>query len=71
MVALAVNIIGTFGYRRWLYGTTITQSVRDFVMPLMPAQLVSGLLTMGAAFVAKKTGSVGIALTALVLLVFQ
>ena len=71
VAALVVNIIGTFGYRRWLYGTSIIQSVRDFVMPLMPAQLASGLLTMGAVFMAKKTGSVGIALTALVLLVFQ
>jgi diguanylate cyclase (GGDEF)-like protein len=71
VVALVVNIIGVFGYRRYLYATPITQSVREFVLPLMSAQLASGLLTMGAVFVAVKVGSVGIALTALVLLVFQ
>ncbi len=70
-VALALNIIGVFGYRRYLYGESIVRSVREFVLPLMSAQLASGLLTMGAVFVAVQTGSVGVALTALVLLVFQ
>ena len=71
VVALVVNIIGVFGYRRYLFGVPILESVREFVLPLMSAQLASALLTMGATFVAVKTGSVGIALTALVLLVFQ
>jgi diguanylate cyclase (GGDEF)-like protein len=71
VIALAMNVIGVFGYRRYLYGESITNSVRDFVLPLMSAQLASGLLTVGAAFVVVQTGTVGIALTALVLLVFQ
>ena len=71
VVALVVNIIGVFGYQRYLYGTSIIRSVREFVLPLMSAQLASGLLTMGAALVVVETGSVGIALTALVILIFQ
>jgi diguanylate cyclase (GGDEF)-like protein len=71
VVALVANIVGTFGYRRYLFGTPILQSVREFVLPLMSAQLASGLLTLGAVAVALSAGSVGIALTGLVLLVFQ
>jgi diguanylate cyclase (GGDEF)-like protein len=71
VVALVVNIVGVFAYRRYLYGTPIIQSVRDQVMPLMPAQLFSALLTMGAVFAVEKTGTVGIVLIALVLLIFQ
>ncbi len=71
VVALVVNIVGVFGYRRYLYGTPLLQSLREAVLPLMSAQLASGLLTMAAAFVAVKTGSLGIALIALVLLIFQ
>ena len=37
----------------------------------MSAQLVLGLLTMAAAFVVVAAGTVGIALAALVLLIFQ
>jgi diguanylate cyclase (GGDEF)-like protein len=68
---LVVNIISVFGYRRYLYGTPMSESIREQVMPLMSAQLVSGLLTMGAAFVVVQTGTVGIVLTALVFLIFQ
>ena len=71
IVGLVVNIISVFGYRRYLYGTPMSESIRQQVMPLMSAQLVSGLLTMGAAFVVVKTGTMGIVLTALVLLIFQ
>jgi len=71
VLAMVVNIIAVFGYRRYLHGTSIVQSVREFVLPLMSAHLVTGLLTMGAVFVVVETGTVGIALTALVLLIFQ
>jgi hypothetical protein len=67
VVALVMNVVGVFGYRRYLYGTPLTQSIREFVLPLMSAQLASALLTMGAALVVVKAGSMGIALVALVL----
>ncbi|MGB8880976.1 MAG: EAL domain-containing protein [Solirubrobacteraceae bacterium] len=71
VVGILVNVIGVFGYRRYLFGVPIFESVREFVLPLMSAQLASGLLTMGAVFVAVETGSVGIALTVLVFFIFQ
>ena len=71
VVAMTVNVLLVFGYRRYLFGTPIAQSMREFVLPLMSAHLMTGLLTMGAVFVVVHTGAVGIALTALVLLIFQ
>ncbi len=71
VVALALNIFGVFAYRRYLDGSAIIQNVREMVIPLMSAHLFSGLLTMVAALVAVKAGTVGIVLIAIVLLVFQ
>ncbi len=71
VLAMLVNVIAVFGYRRYLYGTSIIHSVREFVLPLMSAHLMTGLLTMGAVFVVVETGTLGIVLTALVLLIFQ
>jgi len=71
VVALAVNFIGVFSYVSYLDRSSIAQKAREAVLPLLSAQLFSALLTMVAVYVAVEAGTVGIALDALVLLIFQ
>ena len=71
LLAIAINLIGVFAYKSYEDGSPIVRSARDALVPVMPAQLFSALLTMGAAYVAFVAGTVGIVLTVLVLLIFQ
>jgi diguanylate cyclase (GGDEF)-like protein len=70
-VCLIVNFVGMFAYRCYLTGSSLIQTVRDLVMPVLSAQLFSALLTMAAAYVVIEAGTVGIVLVVLVLLIFQ
>jgi diguanylate cyclase (GGDEF)-like protein len=71
VLALAGNFIGVFAHRCYLDGSSLAHWVRDAFLPILPAQLFSGLLTMAATFVAVVAGTGGIALMILVLLIFQ
>jgi diguanylate cyclase (GGDEF)-like protein len=71
VVALVVNFLGVFGFRSYLYGSSIVYWAREAVIPIMSAELFSALLTMAAAYVALKAGLAGIVVVALALLIFQ
>jgi diguanylate cyclase (GGDEF)-like protein len=71
VVALVVNFVGVFTYTCYLDGSSLIDRVRTVLMPILSAQLFSALLTMAAAYVAVQTGTVGVALGVLVLLIFQ
>ncbi|HUA45125.1 MAG TPA: GGDEF domain-containing protein, partial [Solirubrobacteraceae bacterium] len=71
LVALLLNLFGMLAYKRYEDGSSVLRGARDALLPLMPAQLFSALLTMGAAYIAIVAGTVGIVLTVLVLLIFQ
>jgi diguanylate cyclase (GGDEF)-like protein len=71
VVALAVNFIGVGGYQCWLDRSSFGHAARASVVPVLPAELFASLLTMGAVWVAVKTGTVGIALLGMMLLIFQ
>src|SRR5690349_4773281 len=71
VLALVVNFLGVFGFRSYLYGSSIVHWARQAVLPIMSAELFSALLTMGAAYVAIAAGMVGIVLVAIALLIFQ
>jgi diguanylate cyclase (GGDEF)-like protein len=71
VVALTVNFLGVFGFRSYLYGSSIIHWAREAVIPIMSAELFSALLTMGAAYVAVGAGMAGIVLVGLALLIFQ
>jgi len=71
VLALCVNFLGVFGFRCYLDGSSLAQKAREAVIPIMSAQLFSALLTMAAAYMAVESGTVGIVLVALVLLIFQ
>jgi diguanylate cyclase (GGDEF)-like protein len=71
VVALAVNFAGVGGYRCWVERRSFVQIARTSVVPVLPAELFASLLTMGAVWVAIHTGTVGIALLGMMLLIFQ
>jgi diguanylate cyclase (GGDEF)-like protein len=71
VVALGVNFVTVAGYQCFLDGSSIVHKTRDVLVPVLSAELFSALLTMAAVYVAVQTGTVGIALLALMLLIFQ
>jgi diguanylate cyclase (GGDEF)-like protein len=68
---LAVNFVGVAGYQCWLDRSSFAQKAREAVVPVLPAELVAILLTMGAACIAVQTGTLGIVLIGMMLLIFQ
>jgi diguanylate cyclase (GGDEF)-like protein len=71
VLTLVLNFVGVAG--RWCYvqGFSLLQQVKDVLLPLLPAQLFSALLTMGAVYIAVQTGTVGLVLVGLTLAIFQ
>jgi diguanylate cyclase (GGDEF)-like protein len=71
IAALAINIVGVFAFTSYVSQTSFRQKIREAVIPVLSAQLFSAVLTMATAYVSVVTGTVGIALAVLVLLIFQ
>jgi diguanylate cyclase (GGDEF)-like protein len=71
VVALAVNFVTVALYQWYLGRTTLVQMTREALLPMLPAELFSALLTMVAVYLAKQLGPLGLALFALVLVIFQ
>jgi hypothetical protein len=69
--ALVVNFLGVAGYRCWLERSSLTQAVRDAVLPVVSAELLASLLTVGAVWISVRTGIPGMALLGLAFLVLQ
>jgi diguanylate cyclase (GGDEF)-like protein len=70
-LALMLNFLGAAGYQCVIDGSSLLVKVRDVLKPVLAAELFSALLTMAAVYVAVEVGTVGLALFALVLVVFQ
>jgi diguanylate cyclase (GGDEF)-like protein len=71
VVALAVNFLGIAAYQSYLGRTTVLRMTREALVPMLPAELFSALLTMVAVYLAVTLGPIGLILFALVLVVFQ
>ncbi|HZE17019.1 MAG TPA: diguanylate cyclase, partial [Mycobacterium sp.] len=71
VIALVVNFFGVFGFRCYMDGSSIVENARKAVIPILPAELFSALLTMAAVYVAVQAGLVGIVLGVLALVIFQ
>jgi diguanylate cyclase (GGDEF)-like protein len=69
--ALTINFVGVAGYRCWLERGSLMRMVQEMLIPVMPAELVASLLTVGAVWISERTGAMGIALLGVVLLVYQ
>jgi diguanylate cyclase (GGDEF)-like protein len=71
VVALTVNFLGIFCFACYLDRSSLLQRAREAVLPVLPAELFSALLTMGAVYLTVHTGTVGLVLVALTLAIFQ
>jgi diguanylate cyclase (GGDEF)-like protein len=70
-LALAVNFVMVAGYQCYIDGASLTQKARDALAPILASELFSAALTMIAVYVAVQLGVTGLALFALVLVIFQ
>ncbi len=71
MVSLTVNFLVVAGYTCYLDGQSLTEKARDAVLPLLSAQLFSGLLAMGAVYFAYRLGTTGLVVLGLTFVIFQ
>jgi len=70
-VALALNFVMAAGYQCYIDRSSLAQTALAALAPLLAAELFSGMLTMSSAYIAVKLGVTGLAVLALVLIVFQ
>ncbi len=70
-VSLTVNFLGVAGYTSYLDSGSLMQKVHEVLVPVFAAELFSGLLTMGAAYLAVQLGTIGLAVLGLMFLIFQ
>jgi diguanylate cyclase (GGDEF)-like protein len=71
LVGLTINFFGIASLQCHLDRSSISQKARETIVPILSAELFSALLTMVAVYVATQLGTVGLALFALVLVIFQ
>ncbi|MGZ6966083.1 MAG: putative bifunctional diguanylate cyclase/phosphodiesterase, partial [Acidimicrobiia bacterium] len=71
VLSLLLNFVGIVGYRCYLDRSSLLPKVRDVFLPLLSAQLFSGVLTMISVYIAVRTGTVGITVVGLMIILFQ
>jgi len=73
VVGLVVNVLGVTLYEcyRSPDGTSVVQKVRKAILPILSAELFSAILITVAVYFVVKTGTVGITILAVVLVIFQ
>jgi diguanylate cyclase (GGDEF)-like protein len=70
-LALALNLMIVFGYRKLVFAEPIGLAFRETFMPLLAPELFSALLTMAAVYIAVRAGTTSLALLGLIVVVFQ
>ncbi len=70
-LALGLNFAMVAGYQCWLDRGSFVSAVESWLVPVLPAELFSAMLTVGAVFIAVELGTAGIVLVGLVLAIFQ
>jgi diguanylate cyclase (GGDEF)-like protein len=71
VLALALNFVGVAEFQSHLDRSSLLTKAREALVPLLSAELFSAVLTLVAVYVADQLGRVGLALFAIVLVVFQ
>jgi putative nucleotidyltransferase with HDIG domain len=70
-VALAINFTLIAGYSSYVDGTSLWTAARRGLAPLLPSELASALLAVGAAYLYVQWGLATVAMFAVVVIVFQ
>ena len=71
LVGLLFSFVLVTGYCSYLSRRPLLQELRDGLMPVLAAELFSAILITAAVFLVTKTGTVGIVVLAVVLVIFQ
>jgi diguanylate cyclase (GGDEF)-like protein len=71
LVALGLNFFAIAWYQCYREGSSIAGKIRDVLVPVLPAELFSALLTMAAVYLATELGTIGLAVLSLMFVVFQ
>jgi putative nucleotidyltransferase with HDIG domain len=71
LLALTLNFFLIATYARYIKGESILRQVRSSLIPLLPSELMAGLMAVGVAFLYSKVGIAGVALFGIVLITFQ
>jgi putative nucleotidyltransferase with HDIG domain len=71
MLALAINFTIVAGYTSYEERSRFATKVRRGLLPVLPSELVSALLTLGVAFAYVELGTEGVALFGIFVIVFQ
>jgi diguanylate cyclase (GGDEF)-like protein len=73
VVGLLVNVVGVTAYERYRSpdSSTLSQKIRKAILPILSAELFSAILIAAAVYFVVKTGTLGIAILAVVLVIFQ
>jgi diguanylate cyclase (GGDEF)-like protein len=71
VLGLLLNFLFVATYGCYRNGSSMPQTVRGALVPVLPAELFSALLTTAAAYLAFRVGTTGIALFGLVFVIFQ
>jgi diguanylate cyclase (GGDEF)-like protein len=71
LVMLTLNFLFIAGYNCYLDGQSLVQKTVEVLVPVLSAQLFSGLLSMAAVYMAVKLGTIALALLGVVFIIFQ
>ncbi len=71
VLALVMNVMFVAGYLSYLDGTPVLTKFWAILKPILAPELAADLLTLAAVYLATHLGMVGLALFAIVLVVFQ
>ena len=66
-----LNFVFVVGYQCYLERSTLASKVPEVLLPVLPAELFSVALTVATLFVTVEIGTIGLALVAIVLVIFQ
>jgi diguanylate cyclase (GGDEF)-like protein len=68
---LAVNFAIAASYSCWIERTSLIKKAQEMLVPVLAAELFSGVLTIGAVFILIHLGTLGIVLFGLVFVIYQ
>jgi len=71
VLGMVINFIGVAGYMCYVDRMPFMRRVREAFLPVLAAELFSAVLITAAVFVVLKTGTIGIVILAVVLVIFQ
>jgi putative nucleotidyltransferase with HDIG domain len=71
LLALAMNFLMIAIYVRYVEGTSVSSQVRRTLIPLLPSELMAGMMAVGVGCLYVQVGIAGVTLFGIVLITFQ